>query len=205
MAITFDFYQSPSPETDGEKIKKYHARVVGGQTIDMDDLVRHISQRCTLSKGDIQAVLIELSEEIAHGLLNGNRINIPGIGNFSLSLKAPKDANPVNTYAQNIQVKQIEYRPDYQLKQRVTTDAIFERSKEKVHSAQISINEIDALLTDYFKENAYITRARFEELCHFTRNTAQRHLKRLVKEGRLVNTNTIHQPMYSPAKGCFNR
>ena len=206
MAITFDFYHSPSTQTEGgESSERFHARVVGGQTIDMDQLIHHINQRCTLTKGDIQAVIGELSEELAHSLLNGDRVNIPGIGTFSLSLQAPKDANPLNTHAQNIQVKQIEYRPDHQLKQRVTTQATFERSKDKVHSAHITSHEIDALLIDFFEENMFITRPQFEALCHFTRNTAQRHLKRLVEEGRLTNINTNHQPTYIPAKGYYKR
>ena len=201
MAILFDFYHSPSL---GEESKqKYHARVVGGQSVDLSDIVQHISQRSTLSKGDIHAVISELSDEIASALLHGDYVTIPGIGNFSLSLQAPKDANPKKTHAQNINIKRIEFRADFQLKQRLKSEAVFERCQEKMHSAHINSYEIDSFLIDYFKEHAFITRKGFENLCHFTRSTASRHLKRLLNEGKLINTNTQRNPIFEPAKGFY--
>lgn len=206
MAISFDFYHSPSTTPNGEeKEPSFHARVVGGQTIETDDLIQSIHKRSTLSEGDIRAVISELSNEIEMRLLNGDKVNIQGIGIFSLSLKAPKDANPKKTHAQHIDVKRIEYRADYRLKEQVMNKAEFVRSREKIHSAHISIYEVDALLIDYFEEHNFITRKNFEELCHFTSNTAARHLKRLVEEGRLINTNTPHSPTYEPVKGYYNR
>lgn len=206
MAILFDFYHSPSTEEIGDETKeKFHARVVSTQTLDLDDIVSRISERCTLSPSDIKAVISELSKEIQNGLLSGKQVNIPEIGNFSLSLQAPKDADPKKTHAQNIEVKRIEFRADHQLRQNVKNKAVFERSREKVHSAHISIYEIDALLIDYFDEHSFITRKKFEDLCHLTRSTATRHLKRLLDEGRLVNTNTSRNPTFEPVKGYYNR
>lgn len=205
MSITFDFYSNPSmSSSDTENETKYHARVVGSQTIDLDTIVQHISKRCTLSKGDIQAVIGEMGDEIARGLCDGNRIAIPGIGYFYLSLKAPKEASPSVTHAQSIQVKRIEFRADQKLKNNVNNHAVFERSSAKFHSKRLNTNEIDSLLVDYFKENKYLTRERFVALCHFTNVTACRHLKRLLDEGRLVNTNSQHNPIYEPAKGFYN-
>ena len=206
MAILFDFYHSPSTEEIGEEPgNRYHARVVSTQTITLDDIVSRISERCTLSKGDIKAVISELSTEIENGLLSGKQVNIPEIGNFSLSLRAPKDADPKKTHAQSIQIKRIEFRADHKLRQNVKNNAVFERSRDKVHSAYISIYDIDALLIDYFDEHSFITRKKFEDLCHLTRSTATRHLKRLMDEGRLVNTNTLRNPTFEPAKGYYNR
>ena len=206
MAIKFDFYHSPSPEEKGEEQKeRFHARVVRKQTIETEALIEEIHERCTLSKGDIKAVLSELHDALKTHLLAGNNVNIKGLGVYSLSLEAPKDANPDKTHAQNIKVKRIEFRADRQLRNEIIAEARFERTCEKVHSANIDSNEIDNLLVDYFKEHSYITRKKFEELFHLTKNTASRHLKRLVEEGRLVNTNTPRNPNYEPVKGCYNR
>lgn len=206
MAILFDFYHSPSTEEIGdEKKERYHARVVSNESVDMDTIVEHISRRCTLSKGDIIAVIGELSTEISNGLLQGKHVNVPEIGQFYLSLKAPRDADPAKTHSQNIEIKRIEFRADHDLRQKIISKAKFERSREKVHSAHISIYEVDALLIDYFEEHAFITRKGFEDLCHFTRSTAARHLKRLLSEGRLVNTNTQRNPTFEPAKGYYNK
>ena len=206
MAIKFDFYHSPSKSKTGEETKEhFHARVVGKQTVDTEDLINEMHERSTLAKSDIIAVLSELNHVLKQHLLDGDNVKIKGLGVYSLSLEAPKDADPNKTHAQNIKVKRIEYRADRQLRKEIISNARFERSREKVHSSVISIYEIDALLIDYFEEHAYITRKKFEDLCHLTKNTAARHLKRLVEEGRLVNTNTLRSPNYEPVKGYYNK
>ena len=197
MAILFDFYHSPATKgADEKQQERFHARVVNCQSLDLDNIVNRISQRCTLSKGDIKAVISELSEEIASGLLQSKNVYIPEIGGFSLSLKAPKDADPQKTHAQNIGIKRIEFRASTLLKQKVQSQAVFERCRDKVHSDSISNDEMDKLLVDYFEKHAFLTRKAFENLCHLTRSTATRHLKRLLNEGRLTNTNTQRYPIF---------
>jgi predicted histone-like DNA-binding protein len=202
MPILFDFYVSPSDSGKGEK-EKYHARVVRSHTVQIDDIVNNISKRCTLSKGDIRAVLDELGDELVYNLCEGDRIYLPGIGYFYLSLSAPKDANPKTTRSQNIGIKAVEFRADSILKKGLENHAKLERSDIKVHSPRLDSYEIDTLLEDYFHKNEFLTRIKFEKLCGFTKTTAQRHLQRLLNEGRLVNVNTLHNPIYKPAKGFY--
>lgn len=202
MPILFDFYVSPSDSGKGEK-EKYHARVVRSHTVQIDDIVNNISKRCTLSKGDIRAVLDELGDEIVYNLCEGNRVYLPGIGYFYLSLSTPKEADPKTTRSQSIGIKAVEFRADSVLKTSLENHAKFERSDIKVHSSRLNIYEIDALLEDYFHKNEFLTRIKFEKLCGFTKTTAQRHLQRLMDEGRLVNVNTRHNPIYKPAKGFY--
>lgn len=202
MPILFDFYVSPSDSGKGEK-EKYHARVVRSHTVQIDDIVNNISKRCTLSKGDIRAVLDELGDEIVYNLCEGNRVYLPGIGYFYLSLSTPKEADPKTTRSQSIGIKAVEFRADSILKNNLESHARFERSDIKVHSSRLNSYEIDALLEDYFHKNEFLTRIKFEKLCGFTKTTAQRHLQRLMDEGRLVNVNTRHNPIYKPAKGFY--
>lgn len=177
--------------------------MVRSHTVQIDDIVNNISKRCTLSKGDIRAVLDELGDELVYNLCEGNRVYLPGIGYFYLSLSAPKDADPKTTRSQNIGIKAVEFRADSILKNGLENHARFERSDIKIHSSRLDIYEIDALLVDYFYKNEFLTRTKFERLCGFTKTTAQRHLQRLMDEGRLVNVNTRHNPIYKPAKGCY--
>lgn len=202
MPILFDFYVSPSDSGKGEK-EKYHARVVRSHTVQIDDIVNNISKRCTLSKGDIRAVLDELGDELVYNLCEGDRIYLPGIGYFYLSLSAPKDANPKTTRSQNIGIKAVEFRADSILKKGLENHAKLERSDIKVHSPRLDSYEIDTLLVDYFHKNEFLTRIKFEKLCGFTKTTAQRHLQRLVDESKLVNVNTRHNPIYKPTKGFY--
>lgn len=202
MPILFDFYVSPSDSGKGEK-EKYHARVVRSHTVQIDDIVNNISKRCTLSKGDIRAVLDELGDELVYNLCEGNRVYLPGIGYFYLSLSTPKEADPKTTRSQSIGIKAVEFRADSILKNSLESHARFERSDIKVHSSRLDSYEIDALLEDYFHKNDFLTRIKFEKLCGFTKTTAQRHLQRLLDEGKLVNVNTRHNPIYKPTKKVF--
>lgn len=202
MPILFDFYASPSDPEKEEK-EKYHARVVRSHTVQIDDIVNNISKRCTLSKGDIRAVLDELGDELVYNLCEGDRVCLPGIGYFYLSLSAPKDTDPKTTRSQSIGIKAVEFRADSILKKGLESHAKFERSDIKVHSSRLDSYETDALLEDYFHKNEFLTRIKFEKLCGFTKTTAQRHLQRLMDEGRLVNVNTRHNPIYKPTKGFY--
>lgn len=202
MPILFDFYVSPS-DSEKEEKEKYHARVVRSHTVQIDDIVNNISKRCTLSKGDIRAVLDELGDELVYNLCEGNRVYLPGIGYFYLSLSAPKDTDPKTTRSQSIGIKAVEFRADSILKNSLENHSQFERSDIKVHSSRLDSYEIDTLLVDYFHKNEFLTRIKFEKLCGFTKTTAQRHLQRLLNEGRLVNVNTLHNPIYKPAKGFY--
>ena len=204
MAIEFDIY--PSPSSSGEEGKKtYHARVANSMTIATNEIAQSIHKRCTLTVSDIKAVLHELHDELIYHLCNGNSVHLEGIGYFRLTLSAPKEITPTNMHRQNISIKAVDFRADKSLKIALTEKAEFKRTTHKHRSALLDIYEIDALLVDYFETNQYLTRRRFEQLCDFTSSTAARHLKRLLDEGRLKNTNTKQSPVYEPMKGFYGK
>lgn len=201
MAITFDFYRTPSASGKSKDASEnYHARVVGGTTVGLDSLVSRIQQRCTLSKGDITAAVDELSTELVNELSNGNHVYLPGIGYFSLSLSAPKNACPEQTHNQHIQVKKVEFRADQHLKDALKERATFRRSPLKHHSAVLSEEEIERKLCDTFNEVPYLSRPDFAKLTGLTRMTAQRQLDRFVEAGKMVKKGSPHFPMYLPTK-----
>ena len=204
MAIEFDIYPSPTPTGSNGK-QTYHARVANSTTIDTAEIAKNIHKRCTLTISDIKAVLSELHDELVHHLCNGDHVHLEGIGYFRLTLSAPQDATPANTHRQHIGIKAVDFRADTSLKKDLEERAEFKRTSHKHHSAELDIYEIDALLNDYFDENPYLTRKKFEKLCEFTPTTAARHLKRLIDEGRLKNTNTKQSPVYEPVKGYYGR
>ena len=204
MPIEFDIYPSPAPSGSDRELT-YHARVANSATVDTVEIARNIQKRCTLTMSDIRAVLSELHDELVHHLCNGNHVHLEGIGYFRLTLSAPRDITPTNMHGQQIGIKAVDFRADHLLKKDLAERARFKRTSRKSHSAALSIYEVDALLHDYFDENQYLTRQKFEQLCGFTSTTAARHLKRLIGEGRLVNTNTKQSPVYEPVKGYYGR
>ena len=204
MAIKYDIYASPIP-AGSARDPHYHARVVGSDTVDMQELIHRIHRRCTLTKGDLKAAFMELSEEIVNCLCAGDTIHIDEIGYFSLSLSTPSDLSPKNNRHPEIGIKSVNFRPDVLFKKKLEDRAEFECATHKSHSTPLDIYEIDALLNDYFYEHPTLTRVQFERLCGFTTSTAQRHLRRLVQEGRIQNIHTSQHPLYEPVKGFYGK
>lgn len=204
MAIKYDIYASPVP-SGSQREPHYHARVVGSDTVAMEELIHRIHRRCTLTKGDLKAAFVELSEEIVNCLCAGDTIHIDEIGYFSLSLSTPSDLSPQNNRHPAIGIKSVNFRPDVLFKKKLENRAEFECTTHKSHSTPLDIYEIDALLNDYFYEHPTLTRIQFERLCGLTTSTAQRHLRRLVQEGRIQNIHTSQHPLYEPVKGFYGR
>ena len=204
MPIEFDIYPSPL-HSENDTTVTYHARVANSETISTDEIAQNIHKRCTLTISDIKAVLVELHDEIVQHLCNGNHVHLEGIGYFRLTLSSPKDITPNKKCQQSIGIKAVDFRADTLLKKELTEKARFTRAVHKHHSALLDIYEIDALINDYFDMNQYLTRRRLEQLCNFTPSTAALHLKRLIEEGRLNNTNTKQNPIYEPVKGYYGR
>ena len=196
MAILYDFYPSPNPEGTEDGAPKLHARVVNKQTISPTMLINRICERSTLTKGDVLAMFSELNQEVTQALLEGHTVNIPGLGYFSLLLQTTEKVNPKSTRAQNIKVKRIEFRADSQLRNTVINEATFERSSIKRHSAILSNEEVKDAVQTYLQEHPYVTCKIVSELCNLTKGTAQKHIRLLVSEGFLVNTNTPRNPIY---------
>ena len=201
MAILYDLYYSPGALAEGNEVGSsseggFHARVVGGQTLSTEVLVDRISKRSSLAKGDVLAVLSELNEELAEELLRGNRVHVRGLGYFCLTLKAPKDAHPNATRAQHIQLKDIIFRSEKQLREVIASQALFERRREKIHSPRLTDEQLAQKLSEYFREQPLLTHQSFCAYFQYTRSTGQRILHRLVAQGKLVNIHTAHYPIY---------
>lgn len=196
MSILYDLYISPTTNEQEETSPRYHARTVNRQTLDPDTLVSHICERSSLGKGDILALFEELNNEIRQQLLAGNSIYVPKIGVFSLSLQSPADINPQTARAEHIKVKRIEYRAESSLRNAILQQATFERNSEKKHSALLTNEEINEKAKEYLTDHPFLTRNLLEKVCNLTRGTALNHIRRMVKEEILINTNTPQQPIY---------
>ena len=204
MTITYDFYRTPTPNNvKGNTCIKYHARVVGGRSLDMNILARRICQRCSLTEADVYAAILELHRELVNELCEGNRLAIPGIGYFSLTLHTSQDYQPQIPHHPQVRIKHVEFRADQSLKDELNERANFKRASEKKHSQHITPDEMNEVLTAYFKRNTFLRRCDMEKICGFTASMAKRSLKHLVQTGMLINTNTPHYPLYMPVKGHF--
>ena len=203
MAIQYDFYRNPNSE--GTNKERYHARVVSSGQVSTEELAEEINQECSLTPADIKAVLVSLSDKLARHLSKGRKVYLEGIGHFQVNLRCKEEVRSVNaSRSENIEFKSISYRADNEFKKQLRGQKV-RRSRIKTHSQQMTEEEIDKILTDYFAKNTILTRRKFQVLCDQVQTTANRILKRLVQYGKLKNIATPHHPVYIPDNGNYSR
>ena len=196
MSIEYDFYRNPNSQ--GTDKKRYHARVVSSDRITTDELAEEIQNECSLTITDVKAVLIALGDKLAKHLGDGNKVHLEGIGYFQVNLQCKEEVCTTRSVrSENVEFKSVSYRADNELKKHLKKQKI-QRSQTKIHSVEMTEEEIDQKLTDYFKTNDTLTRSQFEVLCTQVKSTAHRILQKLVKDGKLKNVSTKQHPVYMP-------
>ena len=196
MSIEYDFYRNPNSQ--GSNKKRYHARVVSSNRISTDELAEEIQKECSLTITDVKAVLIALGDKLAKHLGDGSKVHLEGIGYFQVNLQCKEEVCTTRSVrSENVEFKSVSYRADNELKKHLKKQKI-QRSQTKIHSVEMTEEEIDQKLTDYFKTNDTLTRSQFEVLCTQVKSTAHRILQKLVKDGKLKNVSTKQHPVYMP-------
>ena len=196
MSIEYDFYRNPNSQ--GTDKKRYHARVVSSDRITTDELAEEIQKECSLTITDVKAVLIALGDKLAKHLGDGSKVHLEGIGYFQVNLQCKEEVCTTRSVrSENVEFKSVSYRADNELKKHLKKQKI-QRSQTKIHSVEMTEEEIDQKLTDYFKTNDTLTRSQFEVLCTQVKSTAHRILQKLVKDGKLKNVSTKQHPVYMP-------
>ena len=196
MSIEYDFYRNPNSQ--GTNKKRYHARVVSSNRITTDELAEEIQNECSLTITDVKAVLIALGDKLAKHLGDGSKVHLEGIGYFQVNLQCKEEVCTTRSVrSENVEFESVSYRADNELKKHLKKQKI-QRSQTKIHSVEMTEEEIDQKLTDYFKTNDTLTRSQFEVLCTQVKSTAHRILQKLVKDGKLKNVSTKQHPVYMP-------
>lgn len=203
MTAKYDFYKNPSSEEDNKEIR-YHARIVGGETLSTEQLAKIIHTRCSLTTSDVHAALTALAEVIVEELKNGNQIHLNKIGYLKATVACPEIQSSHEIRAESLRFKSVAFRPEAALKQALKT-MTFERIQQKRHSSEWTHDEIEALLTEHFAKQETLTSRDFQRMCQYTRSTANRHLLRLKQAGKLLNVGFKKAAIYTPAPGCFGR
>ena len=187
MSAEYDFYKNPIPKGSNRK-PRLHARIVPRGVITTEMLSEEIHDASSLTTGDVEA----------------KRIHIKGLGYLEMTLQCPPIKDPKEIRAESIQFKSVAYRREKALKKELSTTR-FVRAVHKNHSKSRSETEIDNLLTIYFSTHEYITRLEFQQVCRFTKGTANRRLTEMVKAGKLKKEGLDRFPIYVPVPGNYRK
>ncbi|WP_342382558.1 HU family DNA-binding protein [Bacteroides ovatus] len=202
MAILYDWYENPGESDDSEE-KGLHPRIFLNGKVGTDKLCRMIHGRSSLSVGDVKNAFEMLAQICGEELREGREVHIEGLGYFAPILRSTqKVTRSTKNKWSKMELKTIGFRPDARLRGELV-DAKVSRSKYARHSESLSEVEIDMRLKEYFVDHDVMLRYDFQEVCCMTRTTANRHLRRLLEEGKLRNIGKRMQPIYVAAAGYY--
>ena len=199
MAILYDWYENPGESDDSEE-KGLHPRIFLNGKVGTDKLCRMIHGRSSLSVGDVKNAFEMLAQICGEEL---REVHIEGLGYFAPILRSTqKVTRSTKNKWLKMELKTIGFRPDARLRGELV-GAKVSRSKYARHSESLSEVEIDMRLKEYFADHDVMLRYDFQEVCCMTRTTANRHLRRLLEEGKLKNIGKRMQPIYVAAAGYY--
>lgn len=201
MAAKYDFFLTPQPKEKQRKVR-YHARIVVDKTLDNKDIATEISRRCTINRAEAMAVMDEMQEIFRQKLAEGHAIKLEGIGTFRISAKSPSVRAKNEVRAESIKFGGVVFRPEKKLLRKLSTTK-FKKVTYSQTSNEISNIEMDGLLTEYFKDHAYITTKGMQYLCGLSNHTALRRLKERVAEGKLTHPGHLRSAFYFPVPGNY--
>lgn len=202
MAILYDWYENPGESDDSEE-KGLHPRIFLNGKVGTDKLCRMIHGRSSLSVGDVKNAFEMLAQICGEELREGREVHIEGLGYFAPILRSTqKVTRSTKNKWSKMELKTIGFRPDARLRGELR-GAKVSRSKYARHSESLSAVEIDMRLKEYFADHDVMLRYDFQEVCCMTRTTANRHLRRLLEEGKLRNIGKRMQPIYVAAAGYY--
>ena len=196
MELKYDIYTLNNAQGIGEK--RQYVRLVQHEPLTAKELQEKIETRCSLTKGDVAAVLSELHDICVEEFSMGHRFYIPEIGYFSMSasLEMPEENPDKKITGKEVRLTGINFRPEGKLMEEVQRNVHFKRSRYSNQSTQYSEERMLAKIKEYLQENRYITVRLMRLTFGLTPYMAQKWLNHFCEKGIMVKDGTQHAPIY---------
>lgn len=194
MCAKYTFYKNPPNRETGETGSLY-AKVVSGGKITTDNLADEIADICSFSSADVKGVIRALSDRLAFHLKYGETVDLDGIGNFSVTLKTPKDiTSPKQIRAESISFNNVVYRSSPQLKHQLRAMPL-ERAVLPKRKEQAEEERLQRILTK-LETNHLISSSDCMCFNQCSRYQALKDLKKLHELGKLLRLGRGKQKYY---------
>lgn len=194
--MKYEIHSIKNVQGTGEE--RRFVQVFTQESMTEQQLEESIQGSCSLTIGDVKATLSALRELMIRQLADGSRVSIPGIGHFTLSVRlvnaSGKSTEKVT--ADDIVVRNIDFRPDAQLLAKVRQRARFERSSKSSKSVAYSSQQLQSLVARYLSAHAFVNRRIMELQFGLRQTTALSWLKHFVSTGFLRREGPHNSPIY---------
>ena len=188
MELKYDIYMLNNVQGTGEK--RQYIRIVQHEPMTEKQLQEKIQNRCSLTKGDVAAVLAELHDLMVEEFSLGRRFYIPEIGYFSMSasLEMPEENPDKKITGKEVRITGINFRPEGKLMEEVQR---YSNQSTKYDEEKMLEN-----IKEYLQKNCYITTRIMRIHFGLTPYMAQKWLTHFCEKGIMVKEGTQHAPIY---------
>lgn len=196
MAIQYEIHSIHNAQGNGEERK--YVRLKDHEPMTPKQIEQHIEQACTLTRGDVQAVMTSLHDLIVTELSHGARFYIPEVGYLSLSVttELPEHRGMDKMTGNDIRLRNINFKPTAELLGEVSRNLHFERSRYSSKSRQYTEEQLWDKMVAFIQEHGYICRRDLEFHFHLRQQTALKWLKYFTEKGALVKKGALNAPVY---------
>ena len=128
MAIYYTASERPNPAKPTEP-HKFYATATSLKRTDLDEIAKSIAKgSTTVSEADTRAVLVELANQIADRLVNGETVHLGNLGSFRATLESKPAATEKEVNASSIEDVRVRFSPGKDL-EAVVDNAEFKKAE----------------------------------------------------------------------------
>jgi len=120
---------------------KFLARIKKKQTIGFDELAHRIQARSSMTRGDAYGVLLQLSDIMVEELMEGNPIEIAGVGTIYPDFRAKAVNTLEEVTVDTITSRRLKFRPDNKLRDKIKTIKVELDPIEEIKGLQLKTDE----------------------------------------------------------------
>lgn len=196
MTIKYEIHSIHNAQGNGEERK--YVRLRDHEPMTSKQIEQHIEQACSLTRGDVQAVMTALHDLIVTELSQGARFYLPEVGYLSLGVttQLPEGRTMDKVTGNDIHLRNINFKPTAELLTEVGGKLHFERSRYTTKSKQYTEEQLWDKIVAFCKKNNYICRRNLEFEFHLRQQTALKWLKTFTEKGLLVKKGAPNAPIY---------
>ena len=118
MAIKVNIVAKINPQ-DKAAPAKYYANAVHGKRIELPDLAKAISKRCSMREGDVLGVLCQLMVNFTEEISEGNIVSLGELGTFYVNVSSEGAETPEKLTQSLIRGLKVIHQPTKELKKQL--------------------------------------------------------------------------------------
>lgn len=196
MNVNYDIYIINN--ASGQNKTRKYVQLKQADPMTETELQKTIQSHCSLTKGDVAAVLTELHDIVIREFAMGRRVYIPGLGYFSMSaeIDALNKNSEKKITGKEIRLRRINFRPEKGIMSELKRSVCFVRTKRSSKSNEYTENQILVRMEEYLHKNRFITCSIMRRMFGLTQYTAQKWLNLFVEKNVIQKDGTRRFPIY---------